>query len=49
MRYQLEHDVKMIVILGEVGGKEEYDICNAINSGKINKPVVAWCIGLCII
>jgi succinyl-CoA synthetase alpha subunit len=35
----------MIVLLGEVGGVEEYEVCEALQSGKITKPLVAWCIG----
>ncbi len=37
----------MLVLLGEVGGVEEYRVCEAIKSGRINKPMVAWCIGTC--
>jgi len=37
--------VKMIVLLGEVGGTEEYEVCEALKTGKITKPLVAWCIG----
>lgn len=47
LRYQDDAAVKMIVVLGEVGGVEEYKICDALRSGRINKPVVAWCIGTC--
>ncbi|KAK6634855.1 hypothetical protein RUM44_000102 [Polyplax serrata] len=47
MRYQADPEVKMIVLLGEVGGTEEYDVCEALTTGKINKPLVAWCIGTC--
>jgi len=47
MRYQADPDVKMIVLLGEVGGTEEYDVCNALKSCQIDKPLVAWCIGTC--
>lgn len=47
MRYQNEDDVKMIVVLGEVGGTEEYNIIKAIKDGQIMKPIVAWCIGTC--
>uniref|UniRef100_A0A1W7RAR5 ATP-citrate synthase n=1 Tax=Hadrurus spadix TaxID=141984 RepID=A0A1W7RAR5_9SCOR len=47
LRYQREADVKMLVLLGEVGGVEEYDVCNALKDGSINKPLVAWCIGTC--
>merc|ERR1719354_1554247 len=37
----------MMVLLGEVGGVEEYAIAKAVKSGQITKPVVAWCIGTC--
>jgi len=47
LRYQQEPDVKMLVLLGEVGGVEEYKVCEAIKSGVITKPIVAWCIGTC--
>jgi succinyl-CoA synthetase alpha subunit len=47
MRFQQDPDAAMIVLLGEVGGRDEYDIVNALKTGKITKPVVAWCIGTC--
>uniref|UniRef100_A0A0V0G5Z5 ATP-citrate synthase n=1 Tax=Triatoma dimidiata TaxID=72491 RepID=A0A0V0G5Z5_TRIDM len=47
MRYQADPAVKMIVLLGEVGGVEEYDVCKAIKTGRLTKPLVAWCIGTC--
>lgn len=47
MRYQRDPAAKLIVLLGEVGGVEEYEVCEAIRSGKITKPLVAWCIGTC--
>lgn len=47
MRYQDDDKVKMIVLLGEVGGVEEYEVCEAIQTGRVNKPMVAWCIGTC--
>ena len=47
LRYEADPEAKMLVVLGEVGGVEEYDICEAIKSGKITKPLVAWCIGTC--
>lgn len=33
--------VKMIVLLAEVGGRDEYSFVEALKQGKINKPVVA--------
>lgn len=47
MRYQKDENVKMIVLLGEVGGTEEYEVCEALKTKQINKPLVAWCIGTC--
>uniref|UniRef100_UPI00358E963A ATP-citrate synthase n=1 Tax=Myxine glutinosa TaxID=7769 RepID=UPI00358E963A len=47
LRYQDKPEVKLIVLLGEVGGTEEYQVGEAIKSGVVTKPVVAWCIGTC--
>jgi len=47
LRYEANPDVKILVVLGEVGGIEEYEICQLIKSGKIKKPMLAWCIGTC--
>jgi succinyl-CoA synthetase alpha subunit len=47
MRYEKNPDVKMMVLLGEVGGTDEYVVVDALQSGKIKKPLVAWCIGTC--
>lgn len=47
MRYQRDPGVKLIVLLGEVGGTEEYEVCEALKTGVITKPLVAWCIGTC--
>ncbi|KAF0697369.1 Aste57867_11921 [Aphanomyces stellatus] len=47
LRYQKNPQVKMMVLLGEVGGTDEFEVCRAIQSGVITKPVVAWCIGTC--
>lgn len=37
----------MLVLLGEVGGVEEYTVCDLLKSKRITKPLVAWCIGTC--
>lgn len=37
----------MLVLLGEVGGVEEYEVVKAIKEKRIKKPLVAWCIGTC--
>ncbi|KAI8036259.1 hypothetical protein M5D96_010852, partial [Drosophila gunungcola] len=47
LRYQADPETKLIVLLGEVGGTEEYDVCAALKDGRITKPLVAWCIGTC--
>ncbi|XP_077513571.1 ATP-citrate synthase [Amblyomma americanum] len=47
VRYQDDPQVKMLVLLGEVGGVEEYEVCEALKSGRLSKPLVAWCIGTC--
>ena len=46
-RYEKNPDIKMIVLLGEVGGTDEYVVIDAMKKGKITKPIVAWCIGTC--
>ncbi len=47
MRYEQDSDAAMMVLLGEVGGRDEYDVVDALKKKKITKPVVAWCIGTC--
>ncbi|KAM6951256.1 ATP-citrate synthase [Aplochiton taeniatus] len=47
IRYQGTPGIKMIVVLGEIGGTDEYNICQGIKDGRITKPVVCWCIGTC--
>jgi len=47
LRYQQNPNVKMMVLLGEVGGVDEYEVLDAVRDGRINKPIVAWCVGTC--
>ncbi|RLG72867.1 MAG: ATP citrate synthase, partial [Methanobacteriota archaeon] len=47
MRYEANPEVKMMVMVGEVGGTDEYEVVKALEDGKITKPLVAWCIGTC--
>jgi ATP citrate (pro-S)-lyase len=47
LRYNDNPEVKMMVLLGEVGGIDEYAVCEAIKSGRITKPLVAWVMGTC--
>jgi ATP-citrate lyase alpha-subunit len=37
--------VKYQLMLGEVGGSEEYRVIEAVQDGRINKPVIGWCVG----
>lgn len=47
LRYQADPECKILVLLGEVGGVEEYKVIDAIKQGVITKPIVAWAIGTC--
>ncbi|KAF9255440.1 ATP citrate lyase isoform 2 [Marasmius fiardii PR-910] len=47
LRYEADPACKLLVLLGEVGGVEEYRVIEAVKSGKIRKPIVAWAIGTC--
>lgn len=47
LRMHANPECKMLVLLGEVGGTEELEICDLLKSGHITKPLVAWCIGVC--
>lgn len=47
LRYEQDPEIKMLVLLGEVGGTEESEVVNAIKDGRLTKPLVAWCIGTC--
>merc|ERR1719377_175830 len=40
IRYNDNPEVKMLVLLGEVGGIDEYDIMEAVKSGRIHKPLI---------
>lgn len=45
LRMEENPAVKYMILLGEVGGTEEYKVIEAVKSGKIKKPIIAWCIG----
>ncbi|MEF8879027.1 MAG: citrate/2-methylcitrate synthase [Candidatus Thermoplasmatota archaeon] len=47
LRYEKNPNIKMMVCLGEVGGKAEYEIVKALEDGKITKPLVIWVTGTC--
>ncbi|MCK9337607.1 MAG: ATP citrate synthase [Arcobacteraceae bacterium] len=45
LRMEQNPQVKYMVLLGEVGGTEEYKVIEAVKNGQIKKPIIAWCIG----
>lgn len=47
LRFEQIPEIKMIVVLGEVGGTAEVEVAAAISSKKITKPVIAWVSGTC--
>ncbi len=47
LRFEGIPDIKMLVCLGEVGGRGEYEIAEALKAKKITKPLVMWVTGTC--
>lgn len=47
LRYEADPNCKLLMLLGEVGGVEEYRVIDAVKKGIIKKPIVAWSIGTC--
>lgn len=47
LRYEKDSECQLIVLLGEVGGTEEYRLIDSIKRGEITKPIIGWCIGIC--
>merc|ERR1719327_2269518 len=47
LRYQDADGAKILLLLGEVGGCDEYDLIEAKKAGRIHKPMIAWCVGTC--
>lgn len=47
LRFEADPKIKLLVALGELGGKQEYDIINAKKEGKLTKPLVMWVSGTC--
>ena len=45
LRMEQNPKVKYHLMLGEVGGREEYRVIEAIEDGRIQKPVIGWCVG----
>lgn len=47
LRFEQLPQVKVIVVLGELGGVDEYAVCKLMKEGKVKKPVCAWVSGTC--
>lgn len=45
LRMQANPTVKYLLLLGEVGGTEEYRVIEAVQNGQITKPIIGWCVG----
>lgn len=45
LRYEKNPDIKMLVVLSEIGGREEEEIAAALKNGTLTKPLVAWVSG----
>jgi ATP-citrate lyase alpha-subunit len=44
-RFELNKDIKLILVLGEVGGEQEYEVAKLKKEGKISKPIIGWISG----
>ena len=47
LRFEEIPEIKMLVCLGEVGGRDEYEIAEALKKRRITKPLVIWVTGTC--
>lgn len=47
IRFESIPEIKLIVVLGELGGTDEYGVVEALKDGRLTKPVVAWVSGTC--
>src|SRR3989344_2792434 len=47
LRFESNPEIKLLVALGELGGKQEYEIIKAKQEGKITKPLIMWVPGTC--
>ncbi len=45
LRYEANPEIKILVVLGEIGGVDEYAIVEAMKNGSIKKPLVIWVTG----
>eukprot|EP01098_Paradermamoeba_levis_P016941 TRINITY_DN943_c0_g4_i2.p1 TRINITY_DN943_c0_g4~~TRINITY_DN943_c0_g4_i2.p1 ORF type:complete len:622 (-),score=220.36 TRINITY_DN943_c0_g4_i2:323-2110(-) len=47
LRFQEIDEIKMVVVLGELGGEDEYGLVELLKNQKIHKPLLAWFSGGC--
>jgi ATP citrate (pro-S)-lyase len=47
LRYEANPNIKLIVAMSELGGKDEYDIIKAKQEGRLTKPIIMWVSGTC--
>ncbi|XP_022633543.1 ATP-citrate synthase beta chain protein 1-like isoform X2 [Vigna radiata var. radiata] len=47
LRFNNIPQIKIMVVVGEEDGCDEYSIVEALKQGKVSKPVVAWVSGRC--
>jgi succinyl-CoA synthetase alpha subunit/citrate synthase len=47
LRYERNPEIKFMVALGEIGGRDEYAIIDAIEKGLLTKPLIMWVTGTC--
>jgi succinyl-CoA synthetase alpha subunit/citrate synthase len=47
LRFEANPEIKMLACLGEIGGRDEYAIVDALKDGRIKKPLVMWVTGTC--
>lgn len=43
---EADPDTTHIVYYGELGGQDEYEVCQLLESGQVNKPVIAYISGV---
>ena len=47
LRFEQNPQITMMVALGELGGRQEYEIMEAKKQGRLTKPLVMWVAGTC--
>ncbi len=47
LRFEANPEIRIIAVLGEVGGTDECAIADALGRGKITKPLIIWVTGTC--